>query len=173
MMSRSLIATGGPNLIGLPGQNFQTYHINHRVAGGGEKAAPFCGRENLTKQLMFGGSVSHSQITSSKPNSINPPSLTSQPYHNQPSGGWALAELAGEWKAGSILWQGKFDKKMIFGGGGLAIAKLHPVGLNGPICLVKIFNHTTINHRVAGLWLNRPGDGKAALFCGREILTKI
>jgi hypothetical protein len=38
---------------------------------------------------------------------------------------------------------------------------------------IKIFKHTTINHQVAGLWPNRPGDGKAAPFCGHDNSTKI
>jgi hypothetical protein len=52
-----------------------------------------------------------------------------------------------------------------FGGGGLAIAKSRPMGQIQPVHPVEIFKHTTINHQVAGLWLNWLRDGKAATFC--------
>jgi hypothetical protein len=44
--------------------------------------------------LPLGGLTSHSQIATSGPNLISPPHLIIQTYNNQPSGGWALAELA-------------------------------------------------------------------------------
>ncbi len=57
-------------------------------------------------------------------------------------------------------------------GGWWAIAKLQPEGQIWSVCPVKLFKHTTVNHWVAGLWLNQPGDGKAAPFCGRKNSTK-
>jgi hypothetical protein len=67
----------------------------------------------------------------------------------------------------------KIQQKFDFLGGGLAIVKWHPVGQIRLVRPVDIFKHTTINHQVAGLWLNWPGDGKAAPFCGRDNSTKI
>jgi hypothetical protein len=57
-------------------------------------------------------------------------------------------------------------------GGWWAIVKSQTVGWIRSVSSVEIFKHTTINHQVAGFWLNRPGDEKAALFCGCENLTK-
>ncbi len=93
-----------------PVKIFKNSTTNHRVAGlwlnrlGDGKAAPFCGPDYSMKIQLFWGGVSLSQITFSRSNSIGPPSQHIQTYHNQPSGGWALAELAGGWKGGSILW---------------------------------------------------------------------
>jgi hypothetical protein len=64
-----------------------------------------------------GGLMSHCKIATGRPNSIGPPRQTIQTYHNHSSGGWALAELAGGWKGGSILWPAKFDKNLTFWGG--------------------------------------------------------
>ncbi len=62
--------------------------------------------------------MSHSQIATGGPNSIGPPRQIIQTYNNQPLGGWALAETAGGWKGGSVLWPAKFDKIYRLGGGG-------------------------------------------------------
>ncbi len=71
---------------------------------GDEKATPFCGRQNSTKiERLGGGGVSHSQNAFSGPNLISAPGQNIQTYHNQPLGGWALAELAGGWEGGFIL----------------------------------------------------------------------
>jgi hypothetical protein len=63
-----------------------------------------------------GGLMSHSQIATGVPNLIGPPCQIIQTYNNQPSGGLALAELAGGWKGVSILWPAKFGKNSTFGG---------------------------------------------------------
>jgi hypothetical protein len=57
--------------------------------------------------------------------------------------------------------------------GGVSHSQITSSGPNSSVRLVKILKHTTINHQVAGLWLNRPGDGKAAALCGRDNLMKI
>jgi hypothetical protein len=109
-MSHSQIVTGGPNLIGPPHQIIQTY--NNQPSGGwalaesagGWKGGSVLWPAKFDKDSMFGGGVSHSQIASSGPNLISAPSQNIQTYHNQPSGGWALAKSAGGWKGGSILW---------------------------------------------------------------------
>jgi hypothetical protein len=49
------------------------------------------------------GLMSQSQIATGGLNSIGMPHQIIQTYYNQPSGGWALAELAGGWKGGSVL----------------------------------------------------------------------
>jgi hypothetical protein len=74
--------------------------------------------------------MSHSQIATGGPNSIGPPRKIIQMYHNQPSGGWALAELAGEWKGSSVLWPAKFVKNLTFGGGGVSHSHIPSSGLN-------------------------------------------
>jgi hypothetical protein len=56
--------------------------------------------------------------------------------------------------------------------GGVSHSQIASSRLNSSVCPVKIFKHTTINHQVAGLWLNWPGDGKAATFCGHDNSTK-
>jgi hypothetical protein len=61
--------------------------------------------------------MSHSQIATGGPNLISLPHQIIQTYHNQPSGGWALAESAGGWKGDFVLWPAKFDKISMFGGG--------------------------------------------------------
>jgi hypothetical protein len=71
--------------------------------------------------------MSHSQIATGGPNSIGPPRQIIQTYNNQPSGGWALGELAGGWKGHSVLWPANSTKIQRLGGG-LAIAKSRPVG---------------------------------------------
>jgi hypothetical protein len=58
----------------------------------------------LDKFRPVGGLMSHSQLATSGPNSISPPRQIIHTYNNQPSGGWALVQLAGGWKGGSILW---------------------------------------------------------------------
>jgi hypothetical protein len=65
-----------------------------------------------------GGLMSHSQIATGGPNLISLPCQIIQIYNNQPSGGWALAESAGEWNGGSILWPENFDGNSTFEGGG-------------------------------------------------------
>jgi hypothetical protein len=57
--------------------------------------------------------------------------------------------------------------------GGVSHSQIVSSGPNSLVRPVKIFKHTTINHQVAGLRLNWPGDEKVALFCGRDNLTKI
>jgi hypothetical protein len=71
----------------------------------------------LDEFRLVGGLMSHSQIATGEPNLIGPPHQIIQTYNKQPLGGWALAESAGGWKGGSILWLVKFDKKSTFGGG--------------------------------------------------------
>jgi hypothetical protein len=71
----------------------------------------------LDKFWPVGGLMSHSQIATAGPNLIGLPHQIIQTYPNQPSGGWALSDLAGGWKGGSILWPAKFDKKLMLGGG--------------------------------------------------------
>jgi hypothetical protein len=61
--------------------------------------------------------MSHSQIATGGTNSIGPPRQIIQTYNNHPSGGRALAELAGGWKGGSVLWPEKIDENSTFGGG--------------------------------------------------------
>jgi hypothetical protein len=58
-------------------------------------------------------------------------------------------------------------------GGGVSHSQIASSGLNSLVRPVEIFKHTTINHQVAGLWLNRPGDGKVTTFCGRDNSMKI
>jgi hypothetical protein len=58
----------------------------------------------IRKKIDFLGGVSHNQMASSGPNLIGLHSKSIQTYHNQPLGGLDLAELAGGWKSGSILW---------------------------------------------------------------------
>ncbi len=130
-------------------------------------------RAFLDEFWPVGGLMSHSQIATGGSNLIGPPHQFIQTYHNQPWGGWGLAESAGGWKSGSILWPAKFDKNSTFLGGGLAIAKLHSAGRIGSVRLVEIFKHTTISHWVAGFWPNWPGDGKGAPFCCRDNSKKI
>ncbi len=71
----------------------------------------------LEKKWPVGGLTSHSQIATGGLNLINPPRHIIQTYHNQPLDGWALTELAGGWKGGSVLLPEKFNKKLTFGGG--------------------------------------------------------
>ncbi len=98
-----------------PVRIFKHTTIIHRVAGpwpnwpGNGKEAPFCGRDNSTKIWPFWGVVRHSQIATSGPNLIGPPGQNIQAYHNQPSGGWALAELAGRWARRGEQWQWWFN----------------------------------------------------------------
>jgi hypothetical protein len=63
----------------------------------------------------------------------------------------------------------KFD---FFLGGGVSRSQIASSRLNSLVRLVEKFKHTTINHQVAMLWPNWPGDGKAATFCGHDKLTK-
>jgi hypothetical protein len=56
------------------------------------------------------GLMSHSQIATGRPNLISPPRQIIQTYNNQPLGGWALAESAGGWKGGSVLWPAKYKE---------------------------------------------------------------
>ncbi len=73
---------------------------------GGWKGSSFLWLAKVDQNLTFrgGGGITHSQNTSSRPNLISVPGQNIQTNHNQPSGGWALAKLAGGWKGGSILW---------------------------------------------------------------------
>jgi hypothetical protein len=111
LMSHSQIATGGPNSISPPHQISQTH--NNQPSGGwalAESAGGWKGHSILwlakirQKFNVWGGGVSHCQIASRGPKLISAPGRNIQTYHNQPSGGWALAELAGGWKGGSVLW---------------------------------------------------------------------
>ncbi len=110
LMSHSQIATSRLNSIGPSHQIIQTY--NNQPLGGwalAESARGWKGHSILwpakfNKNSMFGGGVSHSQIASSEPKLISAPGQNIRTYHNQPSGGWALAESAGGWKGSSVLW---------------------------------------------------------------------
>jgi hypothetical protein len=116
--------------------------------------------------------MSHSQIATGGPNLISPPHQIVK--HSSPNhwvaGIWL--NWPGDRKAAPFCGRINLTKNQRLGGG-LPIAKLHPAGQIQSVCPFKIFKHTTINHQVAGLWPNRPGDGKGALFCGRDNSTKI
>ncbi len=101
----------------------------------------------LDKIWPVGRLTSHSQIATGGLNLVGPPYQIIQTYHKQPVGGWALAESAGGWKGGSVLWPAMFDKKSTFGGG-LAIAKSQPAGKIHLACSVSLLNHTTNNPSV-------------------------
>jgi hypothetical protein len=58
--------------------------------------------------------------------------------------------------------------KILLFGGRISHSQIASSRPNSSVRPVEIFKHTTINHQVAGLRLNWPGDGKAALFCGRD-----
>jgi hypothetical protein len=80
-------------------------------------------------------------------------------------------DLAGQRNGSFVLFSSFLDKFQPVGGL-MSHSQIATGGPNLTICPVKLFKHTTINQRVAGLWLNWPGDKKAALFCGRQHLTK-
>jgi hypothetical protein len=82
MMSHSQIATGGQNLISLPRQIIQKNN-NQPLGGwalaesaGGRKGSSVLWLAKFDKNLTFGGGggVNHSQIASSRLNSISAPS---------------------------------------------------------------------------------------------------
>ncbi len=109
-VSYSQIASSGSNLIGLPGQSIQTYHNQPNcgwalaVSAGEWKGGSILWPWNSTKNWVWGGGVSHSQIATSGLDLIGLPSCNIQKYQNQPLDGWALAEFTGWWKGGSVLW---------------------------------------------------------------------
>ncbi len=94
-----------------------------RIQPGKGTAALFCPVQFLEEFWPVGGFMSHSQIATGGLNLIGPPHQIIQTYNNQPLGGWALAELAGGWKGGSVLWPAKFNKNSTFGGGGGGVSQ--------------------------------------------------